>query len=213
MRRRAVSILVLLVLCSLGGPAIAGDLALKRVMLSTGGVAYLEYEAEVEGDARLTLNVPLDQVDDVLKSIVVGPRPRSIAFLPDGSRAYVPSENGGTLSLIDTKRMATIKTITLGDGIRPMGTAMAPNGKKLYLSTGRGGTVCVVDTSTQEVVATIKVGPRPWGLAISPDGKWLYVANGPSNDISVVDLSTDKEVERVKAGEGPWGVAVVQQSN
>ena len=71
MRRRAVSILVLLVLCSLGGPAIAGDLALKRVMLSTGGVAYLEYEAEVEGDARLTLNVPLDQVDDVLKSIVV----------------------------------------------------------------------------------------------------------------------------------------------
>src|SRR5437667_4014139 len=71
MRRRAVSILVLLVLCSLGGPAIAGDLALKRVMLSTGGVAYLEYEAEVEGDARLTLTVPLDQVDDVLKSIVV----------------------------------------------------------------------------------------------------------------------------------------------
>src|SRR5437879_2440309 len=71
MRRRAVSILVLLVLCSLGGPAIAGDLALKRVMLSTGGVAYLEYEAEVEGDARLTFSVPLDQVDDVLKSIVV----------------------------------------------------------------------------------------------------------------------------------------------
>ena len=71
MRRRAVSILVLLVLCALAGPAIADDLALKRVMLSTGGVAYLEYEAEVEGDARLTLNVPLDQVDDVLKSIVV----------------------------------------------------------------------------------------------------------------------------------------------
>ena len=70
MRRRAVSILVLL-LCLAGAPALAGDLALKRVMLSTGGVAYLEYEAEVEGDTKLTLSVPLDQVDDVLKSIVV----------------------------------------------------------------------------------------------------------------------------------------------
>jgi Domain of unknown function (DUF4139) len=54
-------------------PAVAapGDLALKRVMLSTGGVSYLEFEAEVTGNAVLTLDVPLDQVDDVLKSVVV----------------------------------------------------------------------------------------------------------------------------------------------
>lgn len=52
-------------------PARAGDLALKRVMLSTGGVGYFEYEAEVDGNAELKLDLPLDQVDDVLKSIVV----------------------------------------------------------------------------------------------------------------------------------------------
>jgi len=49
----------------------AADLALKRVVLSTGGVGYFEYEAAVEGDAMLALDVPLDQVDDVLKSLVV----------------------------------------------------------------------------------------------------------------------------------------------
>jgi hypothetical protein len=49
----------------------AADLALKRVMLSSGGVGYFEYEAAVEGDAILTLDVALDQVDDVLKSLVV----------------------------------------------------------------------------------------------------------------------------------------------
>src|SRR5271156_6066627 len=53
------------------GHADAADLALKRVVLSTGGVGYFEYEAAVEGDAALTLDVPLDQVDDVLKSLVV----------------------------------------------------------------------------------------------------------------------------------------------
>jgi hypothetical protein len=55
-------------------PALAAaedDLALKRVMLSTGGVGYFEYEATVTGDAMLSLPVRLDQVDDVLKSVIV----------------------------------------------------------------------------------------------------------------------------------------------
>lgn len=52
-------------------PAFAQDLALKRVMLSSGGLGYFEYEASVEGNATLKLTVSLDQVDDVLKSLVV----------------------------------------------------------------------------------------------------------------------------------------------
>ena len=40
-------------------------------MLSSGGLGYFEYEATVEGDATLKLTVSLDQVDDVLKSLVV----------------------------------------------------------------------------------------------------------------------------------------------
>ncbi|KAA0573921.1 hypothetical protein FZ983_28695 [Azospirillum sp. B21] len=52
------------------GPG-SGQLALTRVLLSTGGVGYFEYEATVTGDADLSLEVRRDQVDDVLKSIVV----------------------------------------------------------------------------------------------------------------------------------------------
>jgi hypothetical protein len=52
-------------------PAFAQDLALKRVMLSSGGLGYFEYEATVDGDATLKLTVALDQVDDLLKSLVV----------------------------------------------------------------------------------------------------------------------------------------------
>ena len=51
--------------------AAPGELTLERVMLSSGGVGYFEYAAEIEGDAVLALRVRLDQVDDVLKSIVV----------------------------------------------------------------------------------------------------------------------------------------------
>ncbi len=67
------SIFVVLSLAVLAAPATAQSdgLTLKRVLLSTGGVGYFEYEAEVEGDAVLSLDVRLDQVDDVLKSVVV----------------------------------------------------------------------------------------------------------------------------------------------
>ena len=44
--------------------AFAQDLALKRVMLSSGGLGYFEYEATVNGDATLRLTVSLEQVDD-----------------------------------------------------------------------------------------------------------------------------------------------------
>lgn len=47
------------------------ELALRRVLLSSGGVGYFELEATVHHDAELPLAVPFDQVDDVLKSIVV----------------------------------------------------------------------------------------------------------------------------------------------
>ena len=53
------------------GAAQAADLKLKRVLLSTGGVGLYEYEADVEGDATVELKAPLDQVDDILKSLVV----------------------------------------------------------------------------------------------------------------------------------------------
>jgi hypothetical protein len=51
--------------------ASAPTLALRRVVLSQGGVGYFEYEASVSGNAELALSVRLDQIDDVIKSIIV----------------------------------------------------------------------------------------------------------------------------------------------
>lgn len=57
--------------CVVALGAEAADLRLTRVVLSAGGVGYFEYQAEVDGPASLALDVPLEQVDDVLKSVVV----------------------------------------------------------------------------------------------------------------------------------------------
>ena len=71
MRRTTVLPLGLFAAVSVAAPATAGDLTLRRVMLSTGGVGYFEYSAPVDGPATLGLDVPLAQVDDVLQSLVV----------------------------------------------------------------------------------------------------------------------------------------------
>ena len=54
------------------GPSFGADLVLKRVLLGTGGVGYFEYAADVDAsDASLQLRARLDQVDDILKSLIV----------------------------------------------------------------------------------------------------------------------------------------------
>lgn len=60
---------------------------LRRVMLSTGGVGYFEYEAEVNGTAEIQLPVRMDQVDDILKSIVVFDDKGNTGFVQLPSRA------------------------------------------------------------------------------------------------------------------------------
>jgi hypothetical protein len=70
-----------LLLSGLGVEANASDLTLKRVMLSSGGIGYFEYAADIDGDAELGLDVPLNQIDDILKSLVV--------FDPNGGVAGV----------------------------------------------------------------------------------------------------------------------------
>jgi hypothetical protein len=72
MRLRPIAVWAVVASFALAPVAAAeDDLTLKRVMLSTGGVGYFEYEATVNGDATLSLPVRLDQVDDVLKSVIV----------------------------------------------------------------------------------------------------------------------------------------------
>ena len=100
--------------------------------------------------------------------IKVGPRPRACDFLPDSSRAYCTSENGGTVAVVDTKNHRVIKTIKItGEGAKPMGVGISPDGKKLYTANGPSGDVSVIDTASMGVVKTIKAGKGPWGVAVN----------------------------------------------
>jgi YVTN family beta-propeller protein len=151
----------------------------------------------------------------VLARIPTGPRPRSVVFTRDAATAFVTSENGAQLTVVDVAKNQPAGTIKIEPkaktvlGPRPMGAVLSPDGKELYVSNGRGESVAVIDVAKRQVVRLYDgVGARPWGIGVSADGRWIYTANGPSNDLSVIDAATGKVEKRVKVGGLPWGLVV-----
>jgi hypothetical protein len=73
--------------------SLGADLVLKRVLLGTGGVGYFEYAADVDAsDASLQLHARLNQVDDILKSLIVSEANASDApALPGRVTVAVPA--------------------------------------------------------------------------------------------------------------------------
>jgi YVTN family beta-propeller protein len=150
---------------------------------------------------------------DVVARIATGKRPRSVAFSPDGVRAYVTAELDGSVTVVDAVRHARLHDVSLrgraGDAPRPMGVVVSPDGARVYVTTGRARAVAILDAGTSAVVGVIPdVGDRPWGIGITRDGSKLYVANGPSNDVAVVDTERRRVVKRLRVGASPWGIAL-----
>jgi YVTN family beta-propeller protein len=153
----------------------------------------------------------------VAARIAVGHRPRSIAFLPDGSRAYVTLENDAAIAVVDAARHALLETIALGAaGVtprpRPMGLAVRADGTLVCASAGSFGSVFFLDPAGGAAPASLAVGARPWGVAFTSDGRTLFTANGPSNDVSVVDVAARRVLKKIPAGDRPWGVAVLERA-
>jgi hypothetical protein len=144
MTRLIVGVCVGLLAMMPHGGAQAADLRLTRVVLSTGGVGYFEYQAEVDGAATLGLEVPLDQVDDVLKSVVVfdsagavgsaqlpgrEPLDRLFRDLPFGADALAAPEallgalRGAEVELVGARTLrgrviaVVLETVALPDGL------------------------------------------------------------------------------------------------
>lgn len=176
---------------------------------------------EISGDVSVidgaTLEVrtlvPLDESPTPLQ---VGNGPRTFVFTPDGSKAYVPNEIEGTVSIFDADKRKVTGVIRLdghadGESAHPREAIVSPDGRSLYVSTGRGQTIVHIDTRIDKILRTVRVGARPWGLAVSPDGRRIFAANGPSNDVSVIDADSFEVIATVPVGKGPSSVAVVRR--
>ena len=132
----------------------------------------------------------------------VGLRPRSVAFLPDGSCVCVETAPAHG----DRREAARSRRDDLGR-MRAMGTVMAPDGKHLHVTGRSKRSWC--STRHQQGGRLDRSRPSSMG---TPSRRTLRRshANGPSNDVSVIVGHTDG-TKKIPVGRGPWGIIRVER--
>jgi PQQ-dependent catabolism-associated beta-propeller protein len=120
--------------------------------------------------------------------------------------AYVTNEKDNTISVIDTDKMAVVKTAEVGH--RPRGIVMSKDKKWLIVCTSDDNDVKIYDAKTLEYVKSLPSGPDPELLALHPDGKRLYIANENDNLVTVVNIETGEVISEIPVGVEPEGMGM-----
>jgi len=148
-------------------------------------------------------------------NVLVDQRPRYAQYTADGTRLYVTSEIGGTVTVMDIAEDGAPTVIgklqfevpgVLPEWLQPVGLKVTEDGSRVFVALGPSNRVAVVDGETLEVIDYILVGQRVWQLDFTPDQKYLLTTNGNSNDITVIDVAREKAIKSIPVGEQPWGV-------
>ncbi len=146
-------------------------------------------------DSITVINVAGD-ANAKIAEITVGDEPRSVALMPDKTRAYVTNQASATVSVIDM--VANQKTQDIPVGVEPYGVAITPDGSRAYVTNSASNTVSVIDTASNTVIATIKIpGVQPRGIAITNNNggagqQFVYVTQFLSQPTASGSVNVDR---------------------
>lgn len=139
----------------------------KSVTLSSGGLAEIVRSAEVGKDAEITIEVPLDQIDDVLKSLVVRDEKGQVKSLSLAG----PNPLDETFRTLPFKPGDLTSMPKLLDAIK--GTRVKAGDKE--------GVVLGVTASESDKQ------PRSWQLSLMTDDGEIAMAPVPGTKVEILD--------------------------
>lgn len=106
--------------------------------------------------------------------------------------AYVGTDGGDSVTVIDTRVKKIITTIRVG--AKPQNLIATPDQRRVYTANAGDNSVSAIDVKTNKVIATIPVGKTPGCLAYNRRGHRLYVANTRDASISVISTRTNRVI-------------------
>lgn len=128
-----------------------------------------------------------------VKRIATGVGPHEIAISPNARIAVVANYGaqpaGNSLSVIDTRTLEVIRTISLDTYSRPHGVAFLPDNQTVAVTSETTRSVVLVNVNEgriTNVIATDEQGTHM--VSVSADGRRAFTANIGSGSASEIDL-------------------------
>ncbi|WP_419943122.1 YncE family protein [Candidatus Palauibacter sp.] len=132
-----------------------------------------------------------------------GDRPYPADVMWDGSYAFVPNLDAGTVSVIDLLNDETDAEVDVCPG--PPGGALAPDQVTYIVACGGSDEVAFINTASFEIAGRVTdgLGPRPFSVVVPGEGRYALVNNAGGSTVSVVDLEAREVAQRIEVGEQP----------
>ena len=128
-------------------------------------------------------------------------RPHGIAWLPDGKRVVVTSEQARALVVVDVPNGRIDKAISTGQPGHLV--TLSRDGHRAWTANIATGSMSLVDLDRGAVVKTVVTGKGPEGHDVSPNGRELWAADRTLNRITVLDATTLDSLASIPTGEFP----------
>ena len=132
-----------------------------------------------------------------------GDRPYPADVMWDGSYAFVPNLDAGSVSVIDLLNHELDATVEGCPG--PPGGALTPDQVTYVVACGGSDEVAFINTASFAITGRVSegIGPRPFSVVVPGNGRHALVNNAGGNTVSVVDLESRAVVQRLEVGEQP----------
>ena len=156
--------------------------------------------AEAES-ALVVVDVPSGTIDGAVRTGQGGSH--MVAVTPDGRHAYVANIASGTVTQLDLRRMAAVRTTPTGAGTE--GIDVSPDGREVWVTNREANSVTVLDASSLRAVATVASADFPIRVKLTPDGRRALVSNARSGDVRVFNTPSRKAVGTIEMRVGSAG--------
>lgn len=146
----------------------------------------------------------------VAATIKTGRGPHEITFTNNDSTAFVTNKADGTLSVIDIRKLALVKSIPIG--AEPVSVAFSPLSRTVYVANEGDGTIAAVDGVRFEITARMKAEPGLRSIRVEPrQHRFGFAVNSAKSTVYIFDTSSNRLLHRVPVGRAPDQITFTSQ--
>ncbi len=148
--------------------------------------------------------------NNILRQVAVGSEPFGVAFNKNTGKIYVANYASGTVSVIDPRPFAVIKTIDMGAGSEPAQIAINNLTNRIYVTLHGAGRLAVIDGNSDGIITKIGSYSGPFDVVADEALNLVYMSTRDSGFVAVIDGASNTEIisRRTFVGGVPYSMAL-----